>query len=263
MNLERYELIISDIDGVLLMEGEPIWENVKAIRELVSNGKKIVLISNNSGFNRVLLSRQLSYLGINIEPSMIITSAVSTAMYLKEKKDVHTTFVVGEEGLSDELRGYGFRVLTMNEANVQLPDSVVIGLDRLSTYDKLSLAMRCIHRGSLFVATNMDRLWPSKEGLKLGAGSLVKAISFSLGKDPDFVAGKPNPWMLEVAMERANIKDEKKVIIIGDQLETDIKMGNDKGIDTVLTLTGISTMEEVNRSMIKPTYTVSNLLDLI
>ncbi len=263
MDIEKYELIVSDVDGVLLMEGEPIWENVKAIRELISRGKKIALISNNSGFNRVLLSRQLSYLGIKVEPSMIITSAVSAAMYLKERKDVHTIFVVGEEGLSDELRGYGFRILTMNEAEAELPDSVVIGLDRLSTYDKLSLAMRCVSRGSLFIATNMDRLWPSKEGLKLGAGSLVRAISFSLGRDPDFVAGKPNPWMLEMAMERANVKDKNKVIVIGDQLETDIKMGNDKEIDTVLTLTGISTIEEVKRNVIKPTYTVNNLLDLL
>jgi len=263
LRLDRYELIVSDIDGVLLMEGEPIWENVKAIRSLIEDGKKVALISNNSGFNRVLLSRQLSYLGISIDPSLIITSAVATAVYLKERGDVNTVFVVGEEGLSDELRGTGFKTLTLKEAESTLPDSVVVGLDRLSTYDKLSLAMRCVSKGSLFVATNMDKLWPSKDGLKMGAGSLVKAISFSLSREPDFVAGKPNPWMLKVVMEKAGVSEKEKVVIIGDQLETDIRMGNEEGIESILVLTGISTREDVKRTSIKPSYIVENLLNLL
>ncbi|TRM82475.1 HAD family hydrolase, partial [Sulfolobus sp. F3] len=33
-----YELIISDIDGVVVREGEPIWENIKALRQLKDKG---------------------------------------------------------------------------------------------------------------------------------------------------------------------------------------------------------------------------------
>ncbi|MUN29274.1 HAD-IIA family hydrolase [Sulfuracidifex metallicus] len=263
MNLGKYDLIVSDVDGVILMEGEPIWENIKALRELTSKGKKLALVTNNSGFNRVLLSRQISYLGLDVNPSLIITSSVSAATYLKERGNVQSVFVVGEEGLSDELKGFGFKVLTVSDANENLPDSVVVGLDRLSNYDKLSLAMRCISKGSLFVATNMDKLWPSKEGLKLGAGALVKAISFALNREPDFVAGKPNPWMLKVVMERSGVTDKDRIVVIGDQLETDVKMGNDEGIDTILVQTGISKEEDIDRVMIKPTYIVNNLLDLL
>jgi 4-nitrophenyl phosphatase len=261
--LESYDLIISDVDGVILREDVPIRENLEALKELKARGKKIVLVTNNSGFSRLLLSRQLRYLGLDVSVNDIVTSGTATVYYLKEKTSVRTVFVVGEEGLVEELKMAGFQVLTQGEAEKERPDAVVLGLDRLATYDKLSTAMRCVASGSLFVVTNMDRLWPSRDGLRLGAGALASAIIYALRKEPDFVAGKPHEWILEVARKVAGMPDTKNVVVIGDQLETDIKMGISMGFDTVLVLTGISKREDVERLGIKPTYVVNNLKELL
>ncbi|AOL17057.1 HAD family hydrolase [Sulfolobus sp. A20] len=259
-----YELIISDIDGVVVREGEPIWENIKALRQLKDKGISIIFVTNNSGFSRVLLSRQLSYLGLNVTPNEIVTSGLAAAIYMKEKlKNIKRVFPVGEEGLTEELKIHGFTILNSAEAEENIPDAVVLGLDRLATYDKLSLAMRCISKGSKFIVTNMDRLWPAKDGLKLGAGSLASAIIYALKRDPDFIAGKPNPWIIEIAMKFSNIKQLSKVLVVGDQLETDIQMGNNIGADTVLVLTGISTRKDAENGNIKPKYVVNNLLELV
>ncbi|TRM84757.1 HAD family hydrolase, partial [Sulfolobus sp. A20-N-G8] len=92
-----YELIISDIDGVVVREGEPIWENIKALRQLKDKGISIIFVTNNSGFSRVLLSRQLSYLGLNVTPNEIVTSGLAAAIYMKEKlKNIKRVFPVGE-----------------------------------------------------------------------------------------------------------------------------------------------------------------------
>ncbi len=262
--LTNYDLIISDIDGVILREDVPIWENLEVLKELKRQGKKIVLLTNNSGFSRVLLSRQLRGLGLDVPPEMIVTSGTAAVYYLKEKTNVSTVFVVGEEGLVEEMRSAGFRVLTQEEAEKTRPDAVVLGLDRLSTYDKLSTALRCVHNGALFIVTNMDRLWPAKDGLKLGAGALAYAIIYALRRDPDFIAGKPNLWMLEVAKRVAGIDvNPRKVVLIGDQLETDIKMGLAAGFDTVLVLTGISRKEDIEKTGIRPKYVVNNLKELV
>lgn len=258
-----YELIISDVDGVILREGEPIWENIKALRKLIDEGKKVIFVTNNSGFSRVLLARQLNYLGLRIDQNNIITSGLSAALYMKRKTDIKSVYVIGEEGLVEEMKNFDFEVLSSQEAEKKTPDAVVLGLDRLATYDKLSVGMRCIANGSKFIVTNMDRLWPSKDGLKLGAGALASSIIYALNRQPDFVAGKPNKWIIEVAMEMTNINDLSKVVVIGDQLETDIKMGNEIGADTVLVLTGISRREDVERSNIKPKIIVENLTSLI
>ncbi len=258
-----YDLIISDVDGVIVREGDPIWENIFAIRKLKEEGKKIILVTNNSGFSRILLSRQLNYLGLDISPNDIITSGLSAAIYMKRNTKVKKVYVIGEEGLVEEMKNFNFRVLSTEEIEENNPDAVVLGLDRLVTYDKLSAGMRCVARGSLFIVTNMDRLWPSKDGLKLGAGALASSIIYALNKEPDFIAGKPNKWIIQVAMEMTGIKDLSKVLVIGDQLETDIKMGNDIGADTVLVLTGIAKKEDINRSNIKPKIVVENLSLLI
>ncbi|MCY0873747.1 MAG: HAD-IIA family hydrolase [Acidianus infernus] len=258
-----YDLIISDVDGVIVREGEPIWENIFAIRKLKEEGKKVILVTNNSGFSRVLLSRQLNYLGLEITPNDIITSGLSAAIYMKRNTKVKSVYVIGEEGLVEEMKNFNFRVLSTEEVEENNPDAVVLGLDRLATYDKLSTGMRCVARGSMFIVTNMDRLWPSKDGLKLGAGALASSIIYALKREPDFIAGKPNKWIIQVAMELTGIKDLSKVLVIGDQLETDIKMGNDIGADTVLVLTGISRKEDVEKSNIKPKIVVENLSLLI
>ena len=263
MFLDEYDLIISDVDGVLVREGEPIWNNLVALKKMIESGKKVILITNNSGFSRVLLSRQLNYFGLKIDPNNIITSGTATAIYLKEKTNVKSVYVVGEEGLVEELKNYNFRILNSNEIEEEIPDAVVIGLDRLSTYEKLSNAMRCIYRGSKFIVTNMDRLWPSKDGLKLGAGSLAASIIYALQREPDFVAGKPNTWIIEIALKLTNTKSLNKAVIIGDQIETDIKMGLNAGIDTILVLTGISTLKDVEKSKIKPKYIVNSLDEVV
>jgi 4-nitrophenyl phosphatase len=261
--LENYDLIISDIDGVVLREDVAIRDNLEALRELKRKGKRMIFITNNSGFSRLLLSRQLRYLGLDVNPDDIVTSGVAAVQYLKERTDVRRVFVVGEEGLMEELRMNGFQVVTQWEAEKETPDAVVLGLDRLATYDKLSTAMRCIHRGAMFVVTNMDRLWPSNDGLRLGAGALASAIMYALRREPDFVAGKPNGWILEVAKRVAKIPEIKRAVVIGDQLETDIRMGNENGYDTVLVLTGISKREDIERLGIRPTYVVNTLKELL
>ena len=264
MSLNDYELIISDVDGVLVREGEPIWPNIYAIKSLIDAGKKILLLTNNSGFSRVLLSRQLNSLGLKVPPEHIITSGTATAIYLKEKTDVKTVFVVGEEGLIEELKNFGFQILSIRDLEEETPNAVVIGLDRLCTYDKLSAAMRAIKNGAMFIVTNMDRLWPAKDGLKLGAGALAEAIAYALKREPDFVAGKPNTWMIEVAFKLTNLQiGVNKAVMIGDQLETDIKMGINAGIDTILVLTGISTREDLEKSEIKPKFVVNTLQELL
>ena len=264
MSLSEYELIISDVDGVLIREGEPIWPNIYAMRKVIDLGKRVLLLTNNSGFSRVLLSRQLTSLGLKISPEQIITSGTATAIYLRQKTDVKTVFVVGEEGLVEELKNYGFRILNIRDIEEETPNAVVIGLDRLCTYEKLSAAMRAVKNGAKFIVTNMDRLWPSKDGLKLGAGALAEAIAFALKRSPDFVAGKPNPWMIEVAFLIADLdRGLNRAVMIGDQIETDIKMGMNAGIDTVLVLTGISTDKDVENSDVKPKFVVHTLQELL
>jgi len=64
-------------------------------------------------------------------------------------------------------------------------------------------------------------------------------------------------------MEMAELKDLNKVVVIGDQLETDVKMGNEMGADTVLVLTGISSLQDIEATGIRPKYAVRTLSEIL
>jgi Predicted sugar phosphatases of the HAD superfamily len=66
-----------------------------------------------------------------------------------------------------------------------------------------------------------------------------------------------------VAKRVAKIPEIKRAVVIGDQLETDIRMGNENGYDTVLVLTGISKREDIERLGVRPTYVVDTLKELL
>ena len=53
--------------------------------------------------------------------------------------------------------------------------------------------------------------------------------------------------------------DKDNVVMVGDNYNTDIMAGINNGLDTILTLTGVTSLEEVKQEKIQPTHIVDNL----
>ena len=69
--------------------------------------------------------------------------------------------------------------------------------------------------------------------------------------------GKPHPPMFEEAKRRLG---DRSMVMIGDQLGTDIKGANDFGIDSVLVPTGITRLDRLGaNSGPSPTYILRSL----
>ncbi|ABU81831.1 HAD-superfamily hydrolase, subfamily IIA [Ignicoccus hospitalis KIN4/I] len=213
---------IIDLDGVVWKGKEIIWENVDAIKKL--EGKKVFL--TNKATSRWEVSRRLKEIGLEGE---VVTSAYIASQFLK-KRGVESAFAVGPSGLAEELVMAGIH-LTEDE---DLAQAVVAGLDAFLTYDKVARAASMIRKGALFVATNTDKTYPTERGLMPGAGSVVEAIRVASGKEP-VVVGKPSRHAFEVASG-----GERDVIVIGDKMETDMKMALENGARGILVLTGVT-----------------------
>ena len=56
--------------------------------------------------------------------------------------------------------------------------------------------------------------------------------------------GKPNPAMLHTALEGVDV-DLADCVMVGDRLQTDIRMGVDAGMAAALVLTGETTADDV------------------
>ena len=93
---------------------------------------------------------------------------------------------------------------------------------------------------------------------------MIAAIEAVTGKKVEVVVGKPSPIMMQAALEVLGLKPED-CILIGDRLETDIKMGKESGIATGIVLTGVTneeTLKASKGSSIQPDFVFQSIADV-
>jgi len=78
------------------------------------------------------------------------------------------------------------------------------------------------------------------------------------GRKVELLAGKPSTLIVNVALQRLGLPAEQ-VMMVGDRLETDIFMGQQAGMVTAVTLTGVSKRTDVAEMETPPTYVIENL----
>lgn len=258
-----YDVALVDLDGVVWLGSRVIRENVEGLSRLAEAGVRLVYVTNNSTRARAYYARRLASLGLPASESTVVTSAVAAAAWLAGRKPGGLVYPVGEEGMVHELSQAGLIPATLDAARRGEVDAVVVGLDRGLTYSKLDAALRAVMSGALFVAANEDHVIPVEDGLSPGAGAAVAALERALGRRPDFVAGKPNPWMVEVARRQAGIPGNARLIVIGDRVDTDAEMARRAGVDSLIVTTGVASIEEARERATYTARSVKEALNLI
>lgn len=225
-----YELYIFDSDGVLL-QGNSILPGARELTsKLKSKGIRIVIFSNNSTMHPRDMEERYNRYGIEFDT--FINSGILTASYL-EKHDIHSIFVVGENGLKNYLKERGFHHDRRNA------DAVIVGMDRSITHDKLTIATRLVLNGAKFIGTNPDKTFPTENGIEPGAGAMIATIIATTDRNPDIVLGKPSRFGFDLILSNIGI-DASNALMIGDRYETDIIGAHEVGIDAVIVNTGIA-----------------------
>jgi len=232
-----YDVLLVDLDGVVWLGAKPLTNNINALKAAMEQGVRVFFVSNNSTRTRRYYAYKLRRLGLRVSEDHIVTSGYAAAKWVAERKPGSNVYVVGEEGLAIECYLAGLNVVDVDAAIEGEAEAVIVGLDRLVSYAKIKAALRSINSGALFVAANEDHVYPREDGLDPGAGSIVASIAKAAGREPDFVAGKPSPFMATLALEGL---EGAKALIIGDRLDTDMEMARRAGIDGLLVLTGVT-----------------------
>jgi len=257
-----YRAFLIDMDGVVWRGSEVIYEAIETVNVLLDIGKYVAFITNNSTRSRADYVKRLNLIGVNVRPEQVITSGYATALFVSHNLSLKEVYVIGEEGLIKELEDAGIHVVGDAEVLLSHVEAVVVGLDRQLTYAKLATALKALHRGAIFIATNEDSTLPTERGLMPGAGAIVAALACASGKRPDYVIGKPNRWIFDVALERLGVK-RHEVLVIGDRLDTDVMGAYNAGMDSALVLTGVAKPPDIRSARLKPRYVLSTLGELL
>ncbi len=138
---------------------------------------------------------------------------------------------------------------------------MIVAFDRTLDYRKLNTAYQALQRGARFFATNADKACPMPGGSIPDAGATIMALEHITGRQVELVAGKPSSLITQVALDKLNVA-AARCMMVGDRLETDIRMGQLAGMATAVTLTGVSTRADVARMSTPPDFVVENIGEL-
>jgi 4-nitrophenyl phosphatase len=259
--LDRYQAFILDMDGVLYLLDQEIPGSTGAVRAMREAGKRLVFLTNNSALTPEMYVERLQRQGIEAEAGEIVTSARACRSYLESNFETRgkKALVIGEAGLLDECALMGIEVVSPDEW--KNADFLLVGWDRHFDFHKLKAAVLAARNGAVYVAMNTDSTYPTPQGLWPGAGTMVAAVTTGAGREPT-VVGKPNPLIVDLALWRMRAgKDE--TLMVGDRLDTDIKVGATAGIDTLLVLSGVSRESDIPGSGVRPTHVRKDLAGLL
>jgi NagD protein len=246
---------LMDMDGVLVHEEHLIPGADKLVDELRAKEIRFLVLTNNSIYTPRDLRARLQRTGLDVPETSIWTSALATAMFLDSQRPEGSAFVIGEAGLTTALHEIGY-VLTDRD-----PDYVVLGETRTYSFTAITTAIRLVEQGARFIATNPDATGPSREGSLPATGSVAALIERATGQAPYFV-GKPNPLMMRSALRSVGAHSES-TLMIGDRMDTDVRSGLEAGLQTILVLTGISTLETAERFPYRPSRVIDSVADLV
>lgn len=259
--IDSFDTIVTDCDGVLYINNDPIDGVSRALNQLRRYGKKIIFATNNSTKNRVQSLQKLRKLGYEANLNEVFPTSYASALYLKQINFNRTVYVLGSQGIADELDNLGIKNFGVGpdptpdewapgQARFKVdPDvgAVVVGFDNQVSFKKLAKACSYVKRPDcLFIASNIDESFPSvsPDIFVPGPGLYVSAIKAGTGRDP-IVLGKPGKYFFDIIRSQHPSIEPSRTIMIGDRLTTDMPFGHNNGMSTLFVQSGLGTKDEM------------------
>ncbi|XP_067118926.1 uncharacterized protein KIAA0930 homolog isoform X2 [Centruroides vittatus] len=257
---DKFDYILTDCDGVLWDGNDALPGSAETVNALRSKGKKILYVTNNSTKTKEDYVKKCEKLGFIASVDEMFPTSLCVAIYLKSLNFDKLVYLIGSAGIVKELEAVGISCLPIGPdpisndwiewvKNLRIDPkvgAVVVGFDEHISYPKMIKAASYLKNPDcLFIATNTDEQFPTSTDLIIpGTGTFVTAIKTVSGRNP-IVLGKPNKYMFEtIKIQHPNI-NPSRCLMIGDRLNTDIMLGRKNGMQTLLVLTGISDLKEV------------------
>jgi phosphoglycolate/pyridoxal phosphate phosphatase family enzyme len=221
-------------------------------------GFRVVLVTNNASRSSAQYVERLARGGFaGFVQRDVVTSAVAVSRYLVANGYADPNrkiFVIGTAGFCKELRAVGLTLVTsadfdgMDVHDMELdPDvsAVVVGTSEEFNSRHVAIATRfVVENDALLISSNEDGSYPyNRRVLIPGPYALAKCIGTASAREP-LVLGKPHPDVFATIDGLQEIP-KGQIWMVGDRLNTDIKFAKNTGIRSVLVLTGVSHLEDV------------------
>jgi HAD superfamily hydrolase (TIGR01450 family) len=268
--IERYDALLLDSYGVLVDQSGPLPGSHALIQALDREQVPYFVVTNDASRLKSTIVAWYHGLGLPIPPERIIASGDLLAPYFAQRGlDSAACLVLGPEDSRELVTRAGGDIV--NPTEYPHIDALIVcdesGFPFLETVDcALTCAIRVLDAGGelALLCPNPDLFFPKGERrFGIGAGSIAGLLEGILRqrypeREIEFVRlGKPFAPLFREAERRANCH---RLVMIGDQLATDILGAARFGIDSALVQTGLSRAEAAPQlEGVRPTYLLGSL----
>jgi HAD superfamily hydrolase (TIGR01450 family) len=250
--LSNVHNFLLDMDGTFYLGDKMLDGAVRMIDVLRARGNDFIFLTNNSSKNPGLYSEKLTRLGLPTPVSKVLTAGGASATHLRLSYPNARVFVVGTAALEEEFTSHGF---TLDDAS---PDIVVLGFDTGFTYNTLWKLCDFARASLPYFATHPDVTCITDTGYMPDIGATIAYVQACTGRLPDLVVGKPNKIIAEQAAALMGVP-VSSLCMIGDQLDTDIMLGANASIPTMLVLTGETSPHHIPTAPHQPDFVFQDI----
>ena len=232
--VSEYDLFFIDIWGVV-HNGIKLYENaIKALEEISNKEKKFILLTNAPRPNLTVINT-LKKMGLNNFSEAVFTSGEASKRYLLQNFNNKKFFHLGPPRDFDLFKTFeNNKVLNIDDSDYLLCSGLFEEHENDLDYYKTFLSK---HTTKKMICTNPDLIVDRGDKREYCAGSIAKSFEEINGEVIYF--GKPYPPVYEIAADINN----KKILCIGDNLNTDIRGANIQNFDSLLITGGIHRQE--------------------
>jgi HAD superfamily hydrolase (TIGR01450 family) len=268
--IDRYEVLLLDAYGVLVHSSGTLAGAAELITKLNRAAKPYYILTNDASRLPATAAARFQSMGLAIEADRIITSgALLKGYFAKNRLTGSHCVVLGPEDSVRYVELAGGVVVPPEETFDVLVIGDESGFPFLETVDTvLTGLIRKLDHGEnvRLVLPNPDLVYPkSNRGFGITGGAIALILEAALhqrfpGRSTLHFdrLGKPRALIFKEALRRSGTRD---MVMIGDQLATDIRGAHAFGLDSVLVGSGITHTETITGNYhLQPTYTMQSII---
>jgi len=230
--LKSVKGILSDIDGTLYFKGSPVPGAIEAVERLREKGMKLLFFTNTDSKTPKNVYKMLIEFGFKVKEEEVFTPIIALKEFFKDKSDAKLYLVTTKE-VKEEFREFH------HIEGPEVPEYVIVG-DFRDNWDvnRLNEAFKyVIKHKAILLGTQGNKFYLDVNGEPvIDTGSFVHMIAKAADVNP-MIFGKPSKEYFFQALKKLNLLSED-VIVVGDDIETDILGAQNANLRGFLVKTG-------------------------
>ncbi len=244
--------LLIDLDGVLRIGENPAKNIQTFFTYLKQENIQACILSNSSLFSSNQIIEYFDEHSIQVEvPIITAIDAAYDYIYNRYKKvAVYTSQNVKK--LFEDFLDYNN------------PEAVLVGdIGNKWNYELMQTIFEFVKNGAELIAAHKNKFWYKPNlGIQLDAGPFIHAIEYAASTKATLI-GKPSSLYFHSALQKIKYKPKQNFIMLGDDLESDIKGAKQIGAKTILILTGKTKSDYASGYKKYIDYEANNLIEVL